>query len=178
MILRCEVGVKLRCEKVRKGEVPQFRSKAEGRGKGRLRSSQEAPRSPQEAPRRPQETPRAGQDGSKLSKIAPRGSQKAPKTHKIAEVDESQRPCPKSQNEKRRAGGGDAPWGKSIRRPPRRGESTACQTPRRNAKISASYCISSLAEFSDLPIVPPGGLRIPPGRPKKRIPAVLFRSKF
>ena len=79
------------------------------------------PRAPQEAPREPQETPRAGQEGSKISKIAPRGSQKAPKTHKIAEVNESQRPCPKSQNEKRRAGGGDAPWGKAIRRPDRRG---------------------------------------------------------
>ena len=40
--------------------------------------------------------------------------QKASKTLKVAEIYESQRPCPNSQNEKRRAGGGDAPWGKSI----------------------------------------------------------------
>ena len=37
--------------------------------------------------------------------------QKASKTLKIADIDESQRPCLKSQNEKRRAGGGDPPWG-------------------------------------------------------------------
>ena len=47
-----------------------------------------------------------------------KGRQKTPKTLKIAEVDESQRPCPKSQNEKRRAGGGDPPWGsQSAARP-------------------------------------------------------------
>ena len=37
--------------------------------------------------------------------------QKASKTLKIAHIDESQRPCPKPQTEKRRAGGGDPPWG-------------------------------------------------------------------
>ena len=37
--------------------------------------------------------------------------QKASKTLKVAEIYESQRPCPNSQNEKRRAGGGDPPWG-------------------------------------------------------------------
>ena len=37
--------------------------------------------------------------------------QKASKTLKIADIDESQRPCHNSQNEKRRAGGGDSPWG-------------------------------------------------------------------
>ena len=37
--------------------------------------------------------------------------QKASKTLKIAHIDESQRPCHNSQNEKRRAGGGDPPWG-------------------------------------------------------------------
>ena len=37
--------------------------------------------------------------------------QKASKTLKIADIDESQRPCHNSQNEKRRAGGGDPPWG-------------------------------------------------------------------
>ena len=84
---------------------PQEASRSAPRGPKRH------PRAPQEAPRGPQETPRAGQEGSRLSKIAPRGSQKASKTHKIAEVDVSQRPCPKSHNEKRRAGGGDPPWG-------------------------------------------------------------------
>ena len=37
--------------------------------------------------------------------------QKASKTLQVAEIYESQRPCLKSQNEKRRAGGGDPPWG-------------------------------------------------------------------
>ena len=44
--------------------------------------------------------------------------QKASKTLKIAHIDESQRPCHNSQNEKRRAGGGDPPWGsQSAARP-------------------------------------------------------------
>jgi hypothetical protein len=44
--------------------------------------------------------------------------QRASKTLKIAGIDESQRPCLKSQSEKRRAGGGDPPWGnQSAARP-------------------------------------------------------------
>ena len=37
--------------------------------------------------------------------------QKASKTLKIADMDKSQRHCPKTHNEKKRAGGGDPPWG-------------------------------------------------------------------
>ena len=39
---------------------------------------------------------------------------------------------------------------------------TACQIPRRNPRSLQSYCKSSSAEFSNPPIIPPGGLRIPP----------------
>ena len=82
------------------------------------RGSKRPPKALQEAPRGPPQTPRAGQEDSRLFKIAPRGSQKTPRTLKIAKVDVSQRPCPKSQNEKRRAGGGDPPWGRqSAARP-------------------------------------------------------------
>ena len=99
--------------------------------------------------------------------------QKASKTLKVAEIYESQRPCPNSQNEKRRAGGGGPPWGSQSAGRPVGARATACQTPRRN-----SYCKSSLAEFLDLPRVPPWGLRIPPVGLKKRPPAVLKAIKI
>ena len=58
MILRCEVGVKLRCEKVRKGGVGtvslQGRGKREGETKITPRSSRDPPKRPQEQPERPQ----------------------------------------------------------------------------------------------------------------------------
>ena len=47
----------------------------------------------------------------------PKRFQKAPKMlkiTKIAEIYVSQRPCPKSQNQKRRAGGVDPPWGSQL----------------------------------------------------------------
>ena len=67
MILRCEVEVKLRCEKVRKGGVGvvlvQGRRKREGETRG-----------PKSAPGGPKKPPRAGHEGSRPSKIAPRGA--------------------------------------------------------------------------------------------------------
>ena len=54
MILRCEVGVKLRCEKVRKGGVApvslQGRGKREGETKTFPRAPETAPRSLKTAP--------------------------------------------------------------------------------------------------------------------------------
>ena len=89
---------------------------------------QDPPRAPQEAPRGPQERPRRLQEGLKRPQEPvkraqdpprnPKRLQKTQKALKISEIDISQRPCPKSQNEKRRAGGGDPPWGsQSAARP-------------------------------------------------------------
>ena len=102
------------------------------------RGPQERPRRPQEGPKRASRDPKSRSRGLKTHSRAPKsiprrpkgfseapGSaavfgkfikfksrlQKASKTLKIADIDESQRPCLKSQNEKRRAGGGDPPWG-------------------------------------------------------------------
>ena len=86
------------------------------------RAPQDAPRGPQEHPRRLQESIKRPQEPVKRGQDPPRNPkrlQKTKKTLKISEIDISQRPCPKSQNEKRRAGGGDPPWGsQSVRRPP------------------------------------------------------------
>ena len=109
------------------------------RPKRRPRALETPPRAPQEPPRGPQETPRAGQEGSRLSKIAPRGSQKASKTHKIAEVDVSQRPCPKSQDKK----------GGRAADPPRRPAHSAgtAQMDRGNLFFSIKISIVFLQRF-------------------------------
>ena len=64
-------------------------------------------------PRRPQGFSEAPGSAAVFGKFKKFKSllQKASKTLKIDNIDESQRPCLKSQNEKRRAGGGDPPWG-------------------------------------------------------------------
>ena len=96
-----------------------------------LRWPKRSPKAPQEAPRGPQETPRAVPEGSKPAQELPNsfprrprsfseapGSaavfgqfkkfkswrQKAPKRLQIADIDEFQRPCLKSQNEKKAGG--------------------------------------------------------------------------
>ena len=101
------------------------------------------PRALQEVPKGPQDTPRVGQEDSKPVQELPRASQDAhkafpkhlarqPFSEKAKDSNHGskkhrrrlrspismnpKRPCHKSQNEKRRAGGGDAPWGKSISR--------------------------------------------------------------
>ena len=55
--------------------------------------------------------------GLKALQDRPKRLQKTPKTLKIAEVDISQRHGPKPQKEKRRAGGGDPPWGSQSAAP-------------------------------------------------------------
>ena len=102
--------------------------------------------------------------------------QKASKTLKIADIDESQRPCHNSQNEKRRAGGGDPPWGsQSAARPGGAEPGVLDRQPKAEAKakspnlkaiICLRYLQSSKSEFLAPPIIPPGGQRIPPDRPK------------
>ena len=71
------------------------------------------PRAPKSLPRRPQGFSEALGSAAVFGKFKKFKAwfQKASKTLKIADIDESQRPCHKSQNEKRRAGGGDPPLG-------------------------------------------------------------------
>ena len=96
--------------------------------------------------------------------------QKASKTLQVAEIYESQRPCPNSQNEKRRAGGGDPPWGsQSAARSAAEEQSVLDRTPR-TLNLKAILCLRHLhiskSESLAPPIIPPGGQRIPPDRPK------------
>ena len=65
------------------------------------RGAQEAPRGSQDVLKRPQDPPRAPQEAA--FKTALRAAQDQPKTFKIAkiaEIDESKRPCPNSPNDK------------------------------------------------------------------------------
>ena len=83
-------------------------SKSRPRGpKTSPRASQEAPKSAPGAPKRPQEASKPTQERPKrpqeAPKTAPTSRKKATKMFEIAEIagiDETQRPCPKSQNEK------------------------------------------------------------------------------
>ena len=88
--------------------------------KSRSRGLKTRPRAPKSLPRRPQgfsEAPGSAAVFGKFKKFKA-WLQKASTKLKIADIDESQRPCLKSQNEKRRAGGGDPPWGsQSAARP-------------------------------------------------------------
>ena len=88
--------------------------------KSRSRGLKARPRAPKSLLRRPQsfsEPPGPAAVFGKFEKFKS-WLQKASITLKIADIDESQRPCLKSQNEKRRAGGGDPPWGsQSAARP-------------------------------------------------------------
>ena len=81
--------------------------------KSRSRGLKTRPRAPKSLPRRPQGFSEAPGPAAVFGKFKKFKSwlQKASITLKIADIDESQRPCLKSQNEKRRAGGGDPPWG-------------------------------------------------------------------
>ena len=105
------------------------------------RGAQEAPRPPKSAPRGSEERPRRLQEGLKrpqepVKRVRdpedrPNIFQKLQNTRKIAEVNVSHRPCPRSPKEKRRAGGGDPPWGsQSAARP--EGRSRACWTELQN----------------------------------------------
>ena len=82
---------------------------------------QEAPRGLPECSRRVQEGLKRPQEPVKRAQDPPRNPKRLQKTQKalkISEIDISQKPCPTSQNEKRRAGGGDPPWGsQSAARP-------------------------------------------------------------
>ena len=97
--------------------------------KSRSRGLITRPRAPKSLPRRPQgfsEAPGPTAVSGK-SKRFKSWLQKASKTLKIADINESQRPCLKSQNEKRRAGGGDPPWGSQSAARPEGERTTACQ---------------------------------------------------
>ena len=88
--------------------------------KSRSRGPKTGPRAPNSFPRRPRsfsEAPGSAAVFGQFNKFKS-GRQKAPKRLQIADIDEFQRPCLKSQKEKRRAGGGDPPWGsQSAARP-------------------------------------------------------------
>ena len=96
----------------------------------------------------------------------------------IAEIDKDKKLLTRGAVEKGRAGGGVPPWGRQSAARPVGARATACQIPIQNFKIQNIYCKFSLAEFLDLPRVPPGGLRIPPVDPKKRGLAVLKSIKI
>ena len=67
--------------------------------------------------------------------------QKASKTLKVAEIYESQRPCPNSQNEKRRAGGGDPPWGSQSAARPGGAEQGVLDRQPRYVNLKAIMCL-------------------------------------
>ena len=88
--------------------------------KSRSRGLKTHSRAPKSIPRRPKgfsEAPGSAAVFGKFIKFKSR-LQKASKTLKIADIDESQRPCLKSQNEKGRAGGGEPFWGGQLNPPP------------------------------------------------------------
>ena len=95
--------------------------------KSRSRGFKTRPRAPKSLPRRPQGFSEAPGPTAVFGKIKRFKSwlQKASKTLKVADIDESQRPCHKSQNDKRRAGGGD-PSGEVNPPPASEGRSRAC----------------------------------------------------
>ena len=104
--------------------------------KSRSRGLRTRSRTPRSLPRCPQgfsEAPGPAAVFGKMKKFKA-WLQKASKTLKVAEIYESQRPCPKSQNEKRRAGGGDPPWGSQSAARPLVGRSRACQTDPQKTK--------------------------------------------
>ena len=93
-----EVGIE-----VRKRGVDPVSGQIAPRPAGEGREDKRPPRPPQEAAKCFKMALRAAQDQSKTLKIAP-----------IAESEKAKKPRHNSQTTKRRAGGGDAPWGKSI----------------------------------------------------------------
>ena len=140
--------------------------------KSRSRGLKTHSRAPKSIPRRPKgfsEAPGSAVVFGKFIKFKSR-LQKASKTLKIADIDESQRPCLKSQNEKRRAGGGDPPWGsQSAARPVGAEQGVLDRTPK-SPNLKALICLRHLqiskSELLAPPLIPPGGQRIPPDRPK------------
>ena len=116
-------------------ESPRGTQEARGSPPECLKRPQEAPKSAPGGPKRASRDPKSRSRWLLTRPRAPKSSrrrppgfseapgsaavfkkfkswfQKASKTLKIADIDESQRHCLKSQNEKRRAGGGDPPWG-------------------------------------------------------------------
>ena len=138
-----------------------------------------ASNSAQEAPKRAQDPPKRCPRGPKTPQKHPKKPQDSPKsTPGTSEIDVSQRPCPKSQNEKRRAGGGDPPWGsQSAARSAAEEQGVLDRTPKsvhRKALICLRHLQISKSEFLAPPIIPPGGQRIPPGRPKNARSDRLF----
>ena len=98
--------------------------------KSRSRGLKTLPRAPKSLPRRPQgfsEAPGSASVFGTRKKIKS-WPKKASKTLKIADIDESRRPCLKSPNEKRRAGGGDPPWGSQSAARPGGAEQGVCRS--------------------------------------------------
>ena len=124
-------------------EAPKNAPEGSKRGsrdpKSRSRGLKARPRAPKSLPKRPQgfsEAPGSAAVFGKFNKFKAR-LQKASTKLKTADIDESQRPCLKSQNEKRRAGGGDPPWGSQSAARTGGARSTACQiTESRSLKLS------------------------------------------
>ena len=106
---RLQVGLK------RIQEVPK---RSQERPKSAPRGSKRPPRAPHEAPREPQKIPRAGQEGSRPSKIAPRGSKRHRRRLRSPKSTYPKGLAANRRMKKRRAGGGDPPWGsQSAARP-------------------------------------------------------------
>ena len=113
------------------------------------RAAQEAPRPPQDPLKKPQEAPKRVPGGLKRSPRDRRSRSRGLKTLKdrpkrleknttpktivhinvadVAEIDEDKTLLTRGAVSKGRAGGGVPPKGRSIRRPPRRGEAKACR---------------------------------------------------
>ena len=131
---------------------PPRRPKRRPRGsKTPPRAPQEAPRGRQARPRRPKEEPKRPQEPVKRAKDLSRSPLKAAKHTKDLEKHNPQDNCgyqccryrrdrykSKTLHPRRSSewSGGRrcSPLGEAIRRPPRTGRSTACQTPRRNCR--------------------------------------------
>ena len=83
---------------------------------------------------------------------------------------------------KRRAGGGDPPWGsQSAARPGGAEPSVLDRTPKsvhRKALTCLRHLQISKSESLAPPIIPPGGQRIPPGRPQWISKFVLLSIKI
>ena len=160
---------------------PQEAAKSAPGGSKRL---QEAAKSAPGGPKRSPRDPRSRSRGLKTLQDHTKKLQKntSPKTivhinvADIAEIDEDKKLLARVAVDKGRAGGGVPPWGRqSAARPGGAEPGVPDRQPKAEAKakapnLKAIICIrylqSSKSESLAPPIIPPGGQRIPPGRPK------------
>ena len=148
----------------------------------------------QVSPKGAHEAPRGSQDaiwGSFLAVWAVKLGQvrsKKPKTivqinvADIAEIDKDKTLQPPGAIKKGRAGGGVPPWGRQSAARPVGAEQRVLDRTPKSPNIRAIICLRHLqiskSEFLAPPIIPPGGQRIPPGRPKKTIRPPFFSIKI